>query len=123
MAYLFGFLTIIAMLFLIGAMFLLIAWGIHLNQANKITIGYAWGNFDDFLRMYNSTKWTNIYEDFTTEWDSNMNVISWVSKNGVIRFNNIGMKLDLISFIRYTGWWMKKGISAPIKSYNPWGRK
>jgi hypothetical protein len=115
----------IGIFLIFGSTALLTDWIWHLGEAKDNTTSYAWGNFDDFLRMYNSTKWTNIYKDFVTQEDKNMNNISWVSENGTIRFNRIGMKLDLISYIRYKIWWKnKKELVKNIKQVeNPWGRE
>jgi len=119
------FIIMIGIFLILGSIVLLTNWTWHLGEAKEDTTSYAWGNFNDFLRMYNSTKWTNIHKDFVTQWDENWNSISWVSKIGIIRFNRIGMKLDLISYICYKIWWMSK--KAPVESIkqveNPWGRE
>jgi hypothetical protein len=94
----------------------------HVSNSKKNCSSYASGSFDDFIKMYNSTTWKNTWPNFMTAeepGDDSFKTSNWVSKVGIIRFKNIGMILDPISYIKYLIWWHDRSLT-PSNPNPPW---
>jgi hypothetical protein len=106
---------------------LLLDWGIHIYGTTNSGDRIAWENFNDFLRMYsaNAANFEKLPSGALGIWDGK-EFSSYISQTGIIEFNYIIMKLDFISYTRYSSWWAhrlrtEKVAVAPIE--NPWGGK
>jgi hypothetical protein len=119
-----GFAAVLFGIFIVFNVVFWTFWGCHVAFSKDNVTIYAWGSYGDFIKMYNSIKWTHFYKDFVTADDpSTFHSHSWVSRVGIIKFKDVGMILDPISYLRYQIWWIKKIHDDKIIKTNtnpPW---
>lgn len=109
---------IIIVVSIITFLFFLLGWTVHLSIMNGQSRDFGWGSFNDFKREYNKRVWQrdNKYRR------SHFGVGDCYSSNyihaGIIRFNNVGMKLDFKSHVLFTFWVVKNRLKRTNMKFN-----
>jgi hypothetical protein len=103
-------LIIFVALFFAAVALCLVPWMTHIEMVHKYTDKNANGNFEQFLREFNSRswerkdRWRQSYFGIEAEYYTNE------IHADVIKFDEVGMILDPISYFRFKIWSQKNAI-------------
>lgn len=107
-----GYILLLALSILMPVVFLAF-WITHLMQVNTFSRISGWGSFKDFKREYYSRKWGRDPSYRFSHFCGSSEIHS-----SIIRFDGVGMKLNIISYIRFSIWVFRNRMKRNQLSFN-----